>query len=72
MSSTTVVSQYFEYLNAYDFNGLAGLFSGNFTHEFRPASIGGMGTPVRNGAQFLDWLKNLKNLIISLNVSPIF
>ncbi|KAG6859993.1 hypothetical protein C0995_000755 [Termitomyces sp. Mi166 len=72
MSSTAVVSQYFEYINAYNFDGLASLFAGNFTHEFRPASISGMGTPVRNGAQFLDWLKNLKDLIVSLNFnSPV-
>ncbi|KAG6916265.1 hypothetical protein DXG01_007609 [Tephrocybe rancida] len=67
MSSTTVVSQYFEYLNSYNFDGLTSLLAANFKHEFRPASISGMGAPSRNAAQFLDWLKNLKGLIVSLN-----
>ncbi|KAF8075238.1 hypothetical protein FPV67DRAFT_1665966 [Lyophyllum atratum] len=67
MSPSNVVTQYFQYINAYNFDGLASLFAGNFTHEFRPASIGGMGIPVRNSAQFLDWLKNLQKLIVALN-----
>jgi len=67
MSPAEIVAQYFKYINAYNFDGLASLFAGKFTHEFRPASIGGMGAPVRNSAQFLDWLKNLQNLIVALN-----
>ncbi|KAG6832760.1 hypothetical protein H0H87_000413 [Tephrocybe sp. NHM501043] len=67
MSSTAIVSQYFEYINAYNFDGLKSLFAANFIHEFRPASLGGMGIPVRNGPQFVDWLKNLQGLIVSLN-----
>lgn len=67
--SQAVVNQYFKAINAYDFVGLESIFAANFTHEFRPASLGGMGIPVRNASQFIDFLKDLKKLIIALNVS---
>ncbi|KAG6809477.1 hypothetical protein H0H92_016084 [Tricholoma furcatifolium] len=65
--SSAIITQYFEYLNTYNFDGLASLVSDNFTHEFRPTSINGMGLPVRNATQVIDWLKNLQQLIVSLN-----
>ncbi|GLB41544.1 hypothetical protein LshimejAT787_1001440 [Lyophyllum shimeji] len=67
MSPAEIVAQYFTYLNGYNLDGLASLLAGNFTHEFRPASIGGMGAPVRNGPQLVDWLENLQKLIVVLN-----
>ncbi|KAG6846428.1 hypothetical protein H0H93_014015 [Arthromyces matolae] len=69
MSSTAIVSQYLQYMSTYDFEGLNSIFAPNFKHEFRPASLNGMGSPVRNAAQLVDWLKELKSNIVALHYS---
>jgi hypothetical protein len=49
-------------------DSLANLLSEGFTHRFFPASLNGMGMPVRNAQEFLDHLKNVRLLIEEFNV----
>lgn len=57
-------------LNAQDFDGLASLLSEDFTHEFRPATLGGMGMPFRNKAQFIAHVKEVSHKVVDFNVRP--
>jgi hypothetical protein len=56
-------------VGAYQYASLANLLSEGFTHRFLPTSLNGMGMPVRNTQEFLDFLKEVRLLIEEFNVS---
>ena len=57
------------HMNSREYQALADLMSESFAHRFLPASLKGMGMPVRNKQQFLDHVKGLEMVFQCFNVS---
>jgi len=55
------------HLDGGNYDALADLLTGNFTHRFLPASTGGLGMAVRDKGQVLEFINDLPNFIQKFN-----
>lgn len=59
---------YLKRMDTREYGALAELLSENFTHQFLPTALKGLGVPVRNKQQFLDLLNDLEATFQCFNV----
>jgi hypothetical protein len=51
-----------------DYTALAATMAPDFTHRFLPATLGGLGKPVRNKEEVIEFAKGLESVLERINV----
>jgi hypothetical protein len=59
-------------LDNHNYTALAATMAPDFTHRFHPATLGGLGTPVRNKEEVIVFAKALDSVFERINVLGVF
>jgi hypothetical protein len=51
-----------------DYTALAATMAPDCTHRFLPSTLGGLGKPVRNKGELIEFAKHLESIFESINV----
>jgi hypothetical protein len=75
MTNSTHLQKALDFITELDnrnYTALAATMAPDFTHRFLPATLGGLGTPVRSKEEVIVFAKSLESIFERINVLGIF